>query len=337
MHDYTKEEILTKNITDLDAPESAIESSDRIKRVFIEKWIKDEIFHRKKDGTIFPVEISAGLIEINNHKYILAFDRDITERRKIEKLLKQTKDDLEKQNEKLKKLDKIKDGLIRDVSHELKTPVAKQKMQIDLLKQNLTNKGIKEKHIDDILNKIEVCIVRQENVINNILTLSRLEAGGIKYDIKPTRIDQVLIEVLDDYQIILETKNISVEKILPEITINSDKKMLFHVFSNLINNAIKYRNQSGNAHINILLEKNKKNVCVRIIDNGIGLNDNEKKLIFKRFYQASASSEGIGVGLNIAHIIITDLNGKISLESDGHGKGTTLTVEFPEESCDYLI
>ncbi len=84
MHGYSVDELLTLNITDLDTPDNAREAPRRIRRALEGEWIKVEIMHRKKDGTLFPVEISAGLLELGKHKYILAFDRDITERKRAE-------------------------------------------------------------------------------------------------------------------------------------------------------------------------------------------------------------------------------------------------------------
>ncbi|MEW6599546.1 MAG: PAS domain S-box protein [Nitrospirota bacterium] len=88
MHGYTMDEILQLNlIRDIDSPDDAKGAPERIKRIMNGEWIKAEIYHRKKDGTSFPVEISAGLLEFMGHKYILAIDRDITERKRSEEAI----------------------------------------------------------------------------------------------------------------------------------------------------------------------------------------------------------------------------------------------------------
>jgi PAS domain S-box-containing protein len=87
MHGYAPEEIVGMNIGDVDTPEAARGVGDRIAKMFRGERIKEEITHRKKDGTVFPVEITAGMIELDGHNYILAFDRDITERKKAEEAL----------------------------------------------------------------------------------------------------------------------------------------------------------------------------------------------------------------------------------------------------------
>ena len=92
MHGYRMEELLKLNLVkDLDAPDATAEAPQRIERILKGEWIKDEINHRKKDGTLFPVEISAGLIEYMGRRYILAIDRDISERKHMERMLIQAK------------------------------------------------------------------------------------------------------------------------------------------------------------------------------------------------------------------------------------------------------
>jgi PAS domain S-box-containing protein len=88
MHGYTMDELLKLNlIRDLDSQDDSSDAPERIKRMLNGEWIKAEIYHKTKDGTVFPVEVSAGLLEFMGHKYILAFDRDITERKKSEEAI----------------------------------------------------------------------------------------------------------------------------------------------------------------------------------------------------------------------------------------------------------
>lgn len=95
MHGYTIRELLELNIADLDVPEELTRIPDRISRVVRGEWVKQEIVHRRKDGTVFPVEISAGLLHLPHHHYILAIDRDITDRKRAEEALRNHKETLE--------------------------------------------------------------------------------------------------------------------------------------------------------------------------------------------------------------------------------------------------
>ncbi|MEK6742695.1 MAG: PAS domain S-box protein [Nitrospirota bacterium] len=99
MHGYTVAELTGMKITDLDTIIAAKSAPDMMRRILIGEWIKTELHHRRKDGTEFPVEVSAGLLEFGGHRFILAFDRDITERRQIEegreKLIRELREALE--------------------------------------------------------------------------------------------------------------------------------------------------------------------------------------------------------------------------------------------------
>jgi len=99
MHGYTVAELSAMKITDLDTADSAKKAVSLIRRILDGEWINGELNHRRKDGTVFPVEVSAGLLEFGSHQYILAFDRDITERRQIEegreKLIRDLREALE--------------------------------------------------------------------------------------------------------------------------------------------------------------------------------------------------------------------------------------------------
>lgn len=88
MHGYGEKELIGMNISDLDTPEAARGIPARIDKMLRGEWLKEEVTHRRKNGNVFPVEISAGLLEIDRHKYILAFDRDITERKQAEEALR---------------------------------------------------------------------------------------------------------------------------------------------------------------------------------------------------------------------------------------------------------
>ena len=119
MHGYTIDEILELNIGDLDSPGAASQIPERMRRIMAGEWIKAENDHVKKDGTVFPVEISAGLLEFENHKYILVFDRDITARKQADRAIQELEnkkileEELRKERNQLQLiLDSLPDGII---------------------------------------------------------------------------------------------------------------------------------------------------------------------------------------------------------------------------------
>jgi signal transduction histidine kinase len=107
------------------------------------------------------------------------------------------------------------------------------------------------------------------------------------------------------------------------------EELLWHVFSNLLNNAVKYRSRSGRCTIRINAEREGGWAVVRLRDNGIGMTPGQLGLVFERFYQASAASEGAGVGLSICARAVEAMGGTIALESDGLGEGSTAVVKLP--------
>lgn len=254
--------------------------------------------------------------------------RDITESKQAKDALREAKEHLEKQNAQLRKLDKIKDGLIRDVSHELKTPVAKHAMQLEILKPIITEHGLSNEEIR-AFSVMEESIRRQEHVVRNLLDLSLLESGGRVYRKEPIRLDEIIREVIGDYQYAIESYGIDIVLDVHPVTIQSDGEMFWHLFSNLFNNAIKYRSTSILARITVSVEPRLNEVLVRIADNGIGIEEDDKQVLFERFYQASTASEGCGVGLAICKKIAEGLGGRVELESEGRGKGTVALVAIP--------
>jgi PAS domain S-box-containing protein len=258
---------------------------------------------------------------------VIALVRDITTRKRAEKSLERTRRGLERQNEELRKLDRMKNALISDVSHELKTPVAKHVMQLEILKRVLKELDLIGK-VEDILGVMERGISRQQSVIRNILMMSRLEAGGRKDLVEKIRLDGIVEEVVADYAHSASTLGVKVRARLEKVTVAADREMLWHVFSNLVNNAIKYRCEER-ARIDVSMEVTDGHVLTRIVDNGVGMTEENHAKAFERFYQASTSAEGIGLGLSISKRIIERFGGSICLESEGRGRGTTATVALP--------
>jgi PAS domain S-box-containing protein len=215
---------------------------------------------------------------------VLAVTRDITSRRMTEEALVKAKEDLEEQNLELRKLDRMKDGLIRDVSHELKTPVAKHVMQLEILRPLTRSEHLSHEE-QRAFAVMDESIRRQESVIRNLLDLSRLESGGRKYTKSEVRLDRIFDRLLEDYP----------------------------------------------GRISISAERSGDEILIRFVDNGIGLEPEDREKVFSRFYQASASHEGSGVGLTICKKIVEGLGGRVWLDSDGRNRGVTVTVALPED------
>ncbi len=285
-----------------------------------------------KGGREITVIIATRRIAYEGEDSVLAILTDITDRKGAEQAIQLAKEELEKQNLELKKLDRMKDGLIRDVSHELKSPVAKLSMQMDILRQS-SREELAEK-MTDALRIMEGAVRRQEKVINNILSIYRLEAGHRKYSRSTFPMEGLLREVMEDFRPDIELHSIRMVVDLDPVFVFSDREMLWHVFSNILGNAIKFRNTGSPAVIVVSLERSGTHALVEIIDNGIGLDAAETERVFDKFFRAAPTYEGSGVGLSLAKKIVEDLNGMIAISSRGRGKGATVSVSLPAASPD---
>ena len=253
--------------------------------------------------------------------------RDITGLVDSTEALRKAKEELERQNIELRALDDMKDGLVRDVSHELKTPVAKQAMQLEILRLQLG--AACRGPVAKTLGVMEEAVHRQQRVIRNLLDMARLESGRRIFCLGPVRVDEVLARVLEDYRPTIEAAGCTLSVRAEPLTVTADAEMLWHVVSNIVNNALKFSTRSGQRRLEATVSREGGNAVVRIKDSGIGLAPEELSQVFDRFYQASASIEGSGVGLSICRSIMEGMGGTVSLASPGRDQGAVATVTLP--------
>ena len=280
---------------------------------------------------------------------IIKIVRDITEQKKLEKELqdytanlektvgertrdlkstneelKQRSIEIEKANEELRSLDKMKDSMIRDVTHELKSPVAQVQMAIGLWTGEANKEKMDKEKAKKLNTIIDDNIQRLKKTIQSILDLSVLESGRVAYQKEDLNLEELINQVTAGLKLLAEKKNLSLTTRIPDKLpeVSGDRQEITRLISNLIDNAIKY-SESGEIVVSALRRPRKIEISVK--DQGIGLStpkDNYDKL-FDRFFQERSSSEGSGVGLAICKGIVEAHGGKIWVESEGKGKGTT--------------
>lgn len=219
---------------------------------------------------------------------------------------------------------------ISDVSHELRTPLAIMSGETSVALKN--NKTIDEYKM--VLQSIDQEIIRITKLIENLLLLSRLEKKGSFF--KPENID--LVDLIANVVVTLKSesiaKNIKINFIPPEdnVPIRGNPFMLNQLFLNILDNAIKYNNLNGNVDINIIYQGNF--VLVKIVDTGIGIEEENLKKIFDRFWRADNSRsivKGYGLGLSICQNIVKIHDGKVEVKSK-KGQGTSITIYLPIDS-----
>ena len=232
-------------------------------------------------------------------------------------------------NERLKELDKLKSGFVANVSHELRTPLAIIRNFIFAFQQEIGGTvGDRQK---DYLARIEDNLGRLERLIDNLLDLSKIEAG--RFEVKKTSADLLSIakKVTESLQRKGEEKGVTLTFSVPEPVPSTylDQDRVTEVVTNLVDNAIKYTPRGGNVAVG--LRKENGELLLSVQDTGIGIKQKDQEKLFEKFRQFGASphrEKGAGLGLAIAKEIVELHHGKIRVSSE-EGKGSTFIAAFP--------
>lgn len=227
-----------------------------------------------------------------------------------------------------RELDQMKSKFVSDVSHELRTPLTNLTIYLDLL-SNLTDPSKGHSYLNTLQRETE----RLTHLIEDLLTISRLEGGRLPISLLPIDIQQLACDLTSDRQSIAAMKELSltccVEQDLP--LVQADPRLLSQVLSNLLTNAFNYTPAAGGIRVttDFCGENGARWVTVSVQDTGVGILPDEIDEIFERFYRGSASYQtgapGTGLGLAISKEIIQRMGGKITVESTP-GSGSNFTV-----------
>ena len=229
------------------------------------------------------------------------------------------------------RLNRLQSNFISSVSHELKSPLASIQLYLETLKYQQVSAEESRDFVDTMLADT----VRLSSLIENIFEASRSDPKSMQLRFQPIEIEAFLREVLADYKPQLDEKGctpvISVEN---SPVLNIDKRAMRMVLNNLIGNALRYSPEGASLAVHV--KKGKKHCDIEVADAGIGLEKNDMKKIFKKFYRVQNKEthniEGAGLGLYISKEIIKGHRGKIRVHSEGRGKGSTFIVSLPLEA-----
>jgi two-component system, NtrC family, sensor histidine kinase AtoS len=308
MHGYSVDELRTFNIADLNAPEEAALIPERIAQIYQGGGLKADIRHRRSDGSFFPVEISAGLIELGSHKYILAFGRDISERKQAEEALQRS--------EQLRIVGELAAGL----AHEIKNPLTGIKVSIDVMIRELPLSPEDRQVFIGAGNELKMI----ELLIKSLLNFAKPP--------KP-HFAAVSINNLLDTIMALSLKNPAYssirvkreyEKDLPEIM--ADSMQLQQVFLNLLLNGVESMSGGGTLTVETSSERKSRLIHVVISDTGRGINQAALQKIFDPFF--TTKPKGTGLGLAITKRLVEQHSGNISARNNTGG-GASFIVSLP--------
>ncbi len=214
-----------------------------------------------------------------------------------------------------------------DASHELKTPLCALRGEAELL---LSKQRTTEEYKEGLAHFIER-FDHLNRMINDLILLSRSDSSQVELNMVPLRLDLLIQDIGNLFQVLAEQKNIafSIEP-CQETAVMGDKIRLQQLFTNLIDNAVKFT--PGGGSICIRVEKNMDFARVKVIDTGMGIQKEEQEKIFKRFYRLDKSRSretgGVGLGLSIAEWIAHAHHGRIEVKSELN-QGSTFTVYLP--------
>ncbi len=230
-------------------------------------------------------------------------------------------------NERLTELDELKSQLISNVSHELRTPITTLELYLDLFKH-----GNSEKR-DHYLKIIEEQSHRLKTLVEDILDLSRLEAGRDKLQFGPVQLNDVVEQIVTMQQARAEAKGLELRFIADERlpVIQGIRSQLVQVITNLVVNSISYT-ESGYVQASVQLNEDDRRIDLCVIDTGKGIDSADLPYIFDRFYRGKDNKQGhipgTGLGLAIVKEIVEIHSGEIVVNSE-LGRGTTFHILLP--------
>jgi two-component system sensor histidine kinase AtoS len=319
MHGYSVDELLELKIQDLDSHEDGAESPERIGRILNGEWIDAEISHRRRDGTVFPVEISAGLLEFEGRKYILAFDKDITERKQSEEALQRA--------EQLVMVGKMAAGL----AHEVKNPLAGIKYSIEVFSTEMELNQEENEILERIIGEID----RIETLLRNLLSY----AVPPTPDFAPLDVNKIIEAAVETAEFSLkspserlksgEIKDLrffrDLDDRIPRIVADSAKVQ--QVILNLLLNAVDAVQEKGTISVKTSTD-GKDSIQIMVSDTGKGIEGEDIERVFLPFF--TTKPKGTGLGLSICKRLIEQQNGTIDVARNPQG-GLVFTIILPVE------
>lgn len=261
---------------------------------------------------------------------LIGITRDITRRMQLERL-QDEKELIEKKLQALEELNRIKSEFISVVSHELRTPLAIIKEAVLLLVDEVTG-TINEKQ-KEVLFKARNNIERLKRIIDDLLEVSRIEAGRLKLHYSLINLNELVEEVIESFQKPAQEKGITLKGVSLNhpVYIFVDAHRMHQVLSNLLGNAVKFTEEDGTIDVKMRVFPDK--VRVGVIDTGVGIAKEDVGKLFTKFTQVSQSADnqrkGLGLGLSIAKELVVSHGGEIWVESNlGQGSKFYFTLPY---------
>src|SRR3989338_4019616 len=256
--------------------------------------------------------------------------RSVLKEVQIRQQIEQLAGDLKKANEELARINQAKSDFISMASHQLKTPLSIIKGYISMTLEGSFGKITKM--TNDQLEKVFISNERLISLVEDLLNLSRVEEGRMKYDWSEEHIPDIVQQIVDEVRITAEHKHIKLiwkppsERLHARVDLNKIRNVIF----NMVDNAIKYTDKGS---ITITVTPHNQFVRVAVTDTGRGISAPQIKKLFTKFTRiiegtSNLTTAGFGLGLYVARLIVEEHGGRIWAESAGMGKGSTFILEL---------
>jgi PAS domain S-box-containing protein len=280
----------------------------------------DEYRMVRRDGTVVWIHDVAVTVIEGSRRYARGFVVDVTARREAEL-------ELERQNDQLRQLDRLKDEFVALVSHELRTPLTSIRGYLELITEDTNLTEDQTRFIETIDRNAQ----RLQRVVGDLLFVAQVEAGKLSLEVADVNPNTLVEEAVQAAGPSAAAKSIELTAHLGELPeIRGDRARLAQVLDNFISNAIKFTPSFGRVTVTTRVLPGEVEVIVS--DSGMGIPADELPLLFQRFFRAERATAGAipgtGLGLAIAKAIVTGHGGRIRVESED-GAGTTFRVILP--------
>ncbi len=330
-HGYPLDELLTLRINDLNTAETNKISGSLTAAIVAGEWATAELWHQKKDGTQFPIEIHAGLITIGGKKYILGFDRDITQRKITEESDHMHLEQIRALNERLsrKAIDLAAannelETFNYSVSHDMRGPLTRISGYCQLLLDD-------DIDLDPRVKEYIIRIYESETWLNEMIDALLHLAQLTRAEIVSGRVNLSAIADETMKELSLEYPDRSVRtRIEPDIVVAGDARLLKMVMINLLGNAWKYSSGKSDALIEFGVDQTETGPVYYVRDNGAGFDMKDADKLFRVFTRLHDSSQfsGTGIGLATVQRIIFRHGGRVWAEAEV-GVGATFFFTLP--------